>query len=304
MDRFARNLDWNLLYTFMVIVQEGEMAAAAERLFVTQPAVSLALKRLEETTGVRLIERGSGKLTMTPAGEALYPEACKVYASVCRLPVAFDQAPKSVSGKISIATISRVISADFDASLSDFFRNYPKTELSISVMTTEEIIRAVELGHFTLGVCDGIIPEMLIKKWLLKEDFGLFCGKSHPLFGKKGLSLENLRGEPFITFTADILGGKHMGDVTALRAKASIGQFVRGQASNVYELCRMIEIGLGIGFLPIHLASPHEQSGKLWRLPPFDEVPSADVYLIYNPATNFNPAERMFVDQIFNIPKQ
>ena len=119
MDKFARNLDWNLLYTFMVIVQEEGMVPAAERLLVTQPAVSLALKRLEETTGVRLIERGSGKLAMTSAGEALYPEACKVYASICRLPVSFEQAPKSVTGKISIATISKVVSEDFDTALSE-----------------------------------------------------------------------------------------------------------------------------------------------------------------------------------------
>ena len=166
-------------------------------------------------------------------------------------------------------------------------------------MTTEEIMRDVELGHITLGVCDGVIPDMLVKQWLLREDFGLFCGKSHPLFGRSGLSLDDLRGEPFVTFTADILGGKHMGNVTALRAQASIGQFVRGQSSNVYELRRMIEIGLGIGFLPLHLAIPHEQSGSLWRLPSFDEVPSADIFLIYNPATNFSPAERVFIDQIF-----
>ncbi len=173
MDKFARNLDWNLLYTFMVIVQEEGIVTAADRLYVTQPAVSLALKRLEETVGVRLIERGSGKLVMTSAGEALYPEACKVYASISRLPIAFEQAPKSVSGKITISTISKVVSDDFDAVLSEFFKNYPKIELSILVMTAAEIIRGVELGRVTLGVCGGIIPDMLTKQWLLRENFGL-----------------------------------------------------------------------------------------------------------------------------------
>ncbi len=91
-----------------------------------------------------------------------------------------------------------------------------------------------------------------------------------------------------------------MGDVTALRAQASFGQFVRGHSTDVDELRRMIEIGLGIGFLPLHLAAPHEQSGSLWRLPPYDKVPSADIYLICNPATNFNPAERIFLDQVID----
>ena len=300
MDKFARNLDWNLLYTFMVIVQEEGIVTAADRLYVTQPAVSLALKRLEETVGVRLIDRGSGKLAMTPAGEALYPEACRLYATISRLPITFKLAPQSVSGKISISTISQIISNDFDTTLSKFFKIHPKTELSISVKTVTEIVREVELGQITLGVCGGVIPDILTKRWLLRENFGLFCGKSHPLFGKSNLTLDNLRREPFVTFTADILGGEHMSDVTALRAKASIGQFVRGRSCNVPELRRMIEIGLGIGFLPLHLAAPYEQSGRLWRLPPYDEVPSDDVYLVYNPATNFSPAERIFLAQLFD----
>ncbi|MCD4720117.1 MAG: LysR family transcriptional regulator [Desulfobacula sp.] len=299
MDKFARNLDWNLLYTFMVIVQEEGIVTAAERLLVTQPAVSLALKRLEETVGIRLIDRGSGKLAMTPAGEALYPEACRLYAAISRLPVTFNKAPQSVSGKISISTLSQVISSDFDTTLSNFFKNHPKVELSISVKTVVEIVRELELGQITLGLCSGIIPDILTKRWLLKEEFGLFCGKPHSLFGKSNLTLDDLREEPFVGFIADILGGKHMSDVTALRAKASIGQFVRGRSCNVSELRRMIEIGLGIGFLPLHLAAPYVQSGSLWRLPPYDEVPNDDIYLIYNPAINFSPAERIFLAQLF-----
>ena len=138
MDKFARNLDWNLLYTFLVIVQEERIAPAAERLCVTQPAVSLALKRLEESVGVRLIDRGSGKLKMTPAGEALYPEACRLYAAISRLPIAFKQAPQSISGKITISILSQVVSTDFDIALANFFNNHPNVELSISIGTWED----------------------------------------------------------------------------------------------------------------------------------------------------------------------
>lgn len=301
MDKFARNLDWNLLYTFMVIVQEQKLTIAAERLFVTQPAVSLALKRLEEYLGVQLLRRGGLNLETTVAGEAVYKEACKVYASISRLPIALEHAPKSVAGRVTIATISQVMSDELDKTLSNFFSNHPKADLSIQVMTTAEIIRAVELGRVTLGVCDGIIPNSLIKRLLRQEEFALFCGATHPLFGKENLSLENLREHPFVSFTADVLGGKHMGDVTALRAKASIGQFVRGQSSNVNELRRMIEFGLGIGFLPVHIAEPFERLDRLWRLPPYENLPTAEIFLIYNDATKFSPAERVFLSQLMKF---
>lgn len=275
------------------------MKLAAERLLVTQPAISLALKRLEETVQVKLIDRGVGKISTTPAGEALFKEACKVYAAVTRLPIAFEKAPMSVSWQITISSISQVESKELDRALSAFFLNFPKTELLISSSTTKEIIRSVELGRVTMGISDGVIPETLVKQFLRREEFGMFCGRNHRLFGKGELSVAELRGEPFIGFTADIVGGEHMGDVTALRAQASIGQKMRGQSSNVYEVCRMIRTGLGIGMLPLHLAVAFEESGDLWRLPPYKNAPSADIYLICNPATNFNPAERAFLDQLF-----
>jgi DNA-binding transcriptional LysR family regulator len=301
LDRFARSLDWNLLFTFMVVVQEQGMTAAAERLLLTQPAISLALKRLETAIQVKLLERSPGKFRTTPAGDALYLEACKIYASVARLPIAFAEAPKDISGKITIATISQVISDEFNDQLSDFFNEHPKTELSIKVMTTTEVIRAVELGQVSLGVSDGVIPEPLEKLPLRTEEYAIFCGKSHPLFGKKNLKLKNLRGYAFVNFIADELGGQHMGEVTAVLAKASIGQHVRGQSSSVHEIRRMIEIGLGIGFLPFHLAEPYVQNGRLFRLPPYTEAPASHVFLIKNPATNFSAAERLFTDHMFPL---
>jgi DNA-binding transcriptional LysR family regulator len=92
-----------------------------------------------------------------------------------------------------------------------------------------------------------------------------------------------------------------MSEVTAQRAKASIGQTVRGHSSDVNELCRMIEFGLGVGFLPLHLAAPYERSERLWRLPPYDDIPSDEIYLINNPETNFSQVERLFLKQLLEV---
>jgi len=64
LERFAHNLDWNLLRTFVVVVEEGSITSAANRLLLQQPAVSMALKRLEQTTGHRLIDRRPGKFEL------------------------------------------------------------------------------------------------------------------------------------------------------------------------------------------------------------------------------------------------
>jgi DNA-binding transcriptional LysR family regulator len=67
-DRFLRNLDWNLLHTFHVIVQSGNLTRAAQKLGRKQPAVSLALRRLEGHLGAALCTRASNRFELTPEG--------------------------------------------------------------------------------------------------------------------------------------------------------------------------------------------------------------------------------------------
>ncbi|WP_421700880.1 LysR family transcriptional regulator [Aliiroseovarius sp.] len=92
MSDFARNLDWNLLYTFMVVAQNESMTKAAEELLRSQPAVSLAIKRLETSTGKRLLSRKGNRLAMTPAGQALFEQASEIYSAISRLPLTFEAA--------------------------------------------------------------------------------------------------------------------------------------------------------------------------------------------------------------------
>ncbi|KIC11980.1 hypothetical protein RA19_05000 [Leisingera sp. ANG-M1] len=298
MSDFARNLDWNLLYTFMVVVQNESMTKAAEELLRSQPAVSLAVKRLEASTGKRLLTRTGNRLAVTPAGQALYEQASEIYSAISRLPLTFEAAPRALTGKITVASIDQVESDVLNARLTRFFAEYPGVELEILLATTADVIRMVELGTATFGICDGVIPKGFTSLELVNERFGLYCGAGYHLAGRTGLAPMDLRGEPFIGFTADVLGGSHMGDVTAFRARASIGQHVRGQSSHVNEVRRMIECGLGIGFLPTHLADPFAARGSLFRLPPYENEPCAMVYLIANPAIALSEAEQLLLEQM------
>lgn len=296
---FADKLDWNLLHTFMIVAQEGNMSRAAETLRRTQPAISQAIKRLEGAAGIPLLERRKSGLVPTPAGRIVLEEARSIFATISRMPLAFEQAPEAVTGKITISMIDQVTSPLLDQAIADFFARYPGVDLELSVATTAAILGQLELGACTLGVSDGVVPDHMRRAALLREQFGLFCGSRYHLAGQTELDVNALREEPFVGFTADVLGGQHMGEVTAFRAKASIGQRVRAQSSFVHQVERMIECGLGIGFLPLHLAEPLVVEGRLWRLPPYDDMPSAPVHLLSNLKIRLSRAEQLFLDELF-----
>lgn len=288
---FPAQFDWNLLHTFLVVVQERSMTRAAQKLHRTQPAISQAIRRLEDATGTSLLRRDRDGLVPTAAGRILLDQARSVYATVSRIPVALEGVSRDVTGRIHIATVDSVVSDTLDRLLRGFFERHPAVDLEIEVSTTASIIRAVERGTCTFGITGGTIPEHLDPRLLINETYGLYCGARHALAGRAEVSPNELRRHPFIGFPADVLGGPHMNEVTAFRARMGISQRVRGQSSIVNEVRRMIECGLGIGLLPVHLAAPSVAAGSLWRLPPREDCPEAPIWLVTNPAIELSPAE-------------
>ncbi|WP_234896798.1 LysR family transcriptional regulator [Sinorhizobium meliloti] len=84
--RFRWRLDWNLLRTFIVVVEQSGVTGAAEFRNLSQPTTGRALKGLEETTEKYLLDRRPGHLALTSVGESLYRESLMIIGSISRLP--------------------------------------------------------------------------------------------------------------------------------------------------------------------------------------------------------------------------
>ncbi|HVK90128.1 MAG TPA: LysR family transcriptional regulator [Mycoplana sp.] len=302
LERFAHNLDWNLLRTFVVVVEEGSITKAANRLLLQQPAVSMALKRLEQTVGHKLIDRRPGRFELTESGERLHALCRDIFTAVVRLPEAMEPTGEDISGHIAIHTVSHALNPEWDRALAAFFRLHPRVTAGVRVETTSDVIRSVERGIATLGISDGIIPAKLGREPFCVETYALFCGRGHRLFGAAAIGIEELRGEPYVSFISDVLGGPHMGPVTAVRAIGSFGQQVRAIAFNVEEVMRLVVANAGIGMLPVHLTGPARASGDLWQLPPYVDLPQTETYRITNPGAALNPAERAFLAHMADVP--
>ena len=302
LERFAHNLDWNLLRTFVVVVEEGSITRAANRLLLQQPAVSMALKRLEQSVGHRLIDRSPGRFELTEAGERLHALCHDIFSAIVRLPEAMEPSGEDIAGHITLHAVSHALNPAWDRAIADFFRLHPRVTVGVTIETTTDVIRAVERGVATLGLSDGIIPEGLDKVPFCYERYALYCGRGHRLFGVLDARLEDLRGEPYVSFLADVLGGPHMGPVTAVRAVGSFGQQVRALAFNVEEVLRLVVANAGIGMLPAHLTGAALTAGELWQLPPYDDLPITETFRITNPGSALNPAERAFLAHMTDVP--
>ncbi|MGJ8597367.1 LysR family transcriptional regulator [Sulfitobacter sp.] len=293
--RFPWNLDWNLLRTFMVVVEQQGISKAAHFLGLKQPTISAALKRLEEHTGQTLIIRKPNEFSLTRSGQVLYTECAKIFGSVSQLPSLLDLAHAELRGHVSIATTSHVISEHFDAFLDRFSNQHPQVTYSFTVSESDEVKTIVSQNRASFGMCLLHGPPTPLDSMILyREYFGLFCGMRHPLFHKPEIAVEDLQGEAFVAFQTEAEGGP-LEVISRLRSYLGLANTRRGSSSSLNEIRRMIMANIGIGALPLHVAQQDVEAGHLRQLPPYDGLPLVNIYLISNPARRQSDAEATFL---------
>jgi DNA-binding transcriptional LysR family regulator len=291
----AWNLDWNLLRTFTVIVREQSISGAALRLGLKQPTVSNALKRLEESIGTALIDRGPRTFEMTAQGDALYSECLSIFGSVNRIPSALEVAQGTVTGTVPLAMATHVICPLLDETLAEFHRQNPAACVSIDIMSSKDVVQSVLEKRAALGIClvRDPLPE-LDYRLLYTEHFGFFCGPQHPLFGREGLTLEDLADQHCVSFRTDQWNDV-LQPVAQLRNQAHFDLNTTGVSSNLEEIRRMVIAGLGIGALPIHVMERDVRDGLLFRLPPYADPPPISIWAVRHPGASLSRAERRFI---------
>ncbi|RKF14697.1 LysR family transcriptional regulator [Roseovarius spongiae] len=296
--RIARELDWNLLRTFVVLAESRSITDASARLRLKQPSVSTALKRLEDRIGRKLIDRRPGHYTLTDAGRLLYREALDINGSILRLSTLLREMTDDVRGHVVLAVASHVVCPLFDRVLAAFHRAHPQTTLTINVLSSVEAIREVQAKRASLALClVGDRNARLEYRRLYREFFALYCGPGHPLFGRKGLTPADLEGLASVGFETDRISDV-LSPVTLMRAQSSMREHIVGTSSNLEEVRRMICAAIGVGALPMHVAAPDVAAGRLWQVPPYEDLPAIDVHLVWNPHAVMNRAEQILVDML------
>jgi len=291
-------LDWNLLRTFMVIMQERSISLAAARLHLTQPAVSLALKRLEEAVGHQLITRRGHSFGPTAAGMEAYAIACEIYGQVSRLQTELNDKADDVTGSVRLLSVSRLDCPAYDDFLAEFHRSYPRIDLQVEVLRSSDIISALLRNAATAGVSLCRLPEEhLERKLFMRQRYAIFCGRHHPLFGRRSLEIKDLLDENSVAFTTELLG-EHLSPLTVFRETHGFTGRTVAVSSSLDEVRRLIYAGYGIGCLPEHMVQQDIQQQRLWRLPPEEGVADIDIFLLWQHARKMTAAERVFLDSV------
>jgi DNA-binding transcriptional LysR family regulator len=306
--RLSKKINWNLLYTFTILGETKSVSRTAEILGRGQPAVSAALKRLEEQVGHSLADRGPRYFRLTDAGNVLYREAREICGSIDRISSLLKDNDEMLTGNVRLTIASHMASPIIDQSLADFHRRYARATITVTVMNSRDMLEALadRLICFGIGPIHSKTPKFKYTQ-IFREYCGFYCGAAHPLFGRTNLTVPDLEGQSAITYRSAI-------DTDTLKSISDMRDTVRfadpftGVANNLEEVRRMIVAGLGIGAIPVQVAARDVKDGLLWRLPPYEDVMPIDIYLIVNPAVRPSRAEAAYLevlaDTIEKTPKK
>ena len=291
---FARNLDWNLLKTFQEIVQSGGVSRASRSLGRKQPALSLALKRLEAHLGVTLCVRGPQGFELTDEGR-LVAEACRALTGLVeQVPRRIANISEEVVGRVSIQVISSLVCDRLDNAISRFHGSHPHAEIIIDITTWDSVAGALLRDEIDIGVAPADTLRGDLKyDFLFEEVHRPYVGRTHPLFGRSLQDPAELRSEAFV-----LTGADEPDLLTAYRARHGLGRSVAGLSEHLDEAKRLTILGVGICFLPDGFAEPDVQAGRLWPLLERGDRPSMPVYVITNPRAPRKRARELLLSEI------
>ena len=287
--------NWGLLRMFHVIADSGSITGAARRLSVSQPSVSAALQRLESQIGQKLINRSSRHFVLTAPGQVLFAETTRMFRAAERAEALLAQQTSGVTGEVHVQTVTGGRSLVFDETLRLMHQRHPGVSFRIDIASSRQIIRNVVDRVVPFGICLMHRPYSgLDCHLILRASYGIFCGREHPLFGRRDVTLEDLRHTPFIDFACSAEGSVPE-PYLILRTATGLGENTIGTSTDIAEIIRMISVGLGVGILPLPAAAPAIQSGSLWQLATGKVRLEADLYLVTNAAARLTETQRAFL---------
>ncbi|XDZ51292.1 LysR family transcriptional regulator [Neisseriaceae bacterium CLB008] len=301
--RFADRLNWSLLHTFMVIVQEGSISKAAVRLHLTQSAVSQSLKRMEAQLGHQLIERTRQKFLLTPLGESCFQAARLMYGEVANLEsqITSPHAAEALAGHLKLLVVSRIQSQAYDAFLSGFKQRYPLVSLDIEVIKSVDILRYLtqKTTALGLGLC-RVAPDKIEQRLLFNQRYGLYCGRHHPLFNEPNITQEVLRRQDFVAFQSAQIGDV-LSPLTVFRDNHGYTGKVMAVTNSLDEVVRLLSAGYGIGCLPDHVAQSEYVAPLLRALLPQEPVATIPVYLLWHKERMLSQVEQRFIEELSQV---
>jgi len=236
------------LKAFVAAAQARNFAEAGSRVHLSQPALSIAIKNLEEIVGGRLLARTTRSLALTPEGEVFYPVAQRLLADWDNAFTDINNLFSMRRGRLSIAAMPSFASSLLPDTLAHYRRQHPNIDIAVQDVVAENVVDMVRTGRVEIGVSfDPGEYDDLHFEVLFEDRFFVAAPKQHALMQKEKIRLQDLQAYPFIALQRPSSIRQLIETATlACDIKLSIAF----EAHQLASIGSMVASGLGISVVP------------------------------------------------------
>lgn len=289
------------LKCFIEVAAQQSVSRAAAQLFVSQSALTLTIKQLEEQLKVRLFDRTTRNVALTQAGAEFLPVAQRLVQD-------FQTAIEDVRalgtgqrGHVGVASVPSMMALLMPPVIAKFARAYPNVTVYAREDNSAGIAQRVLSGDVDFGLATPLDQVSGLQYTPLFEDqFSVVCAQDHALAGKKRVKWRDLEKYQIIGFSSDTGMQAH------LTREAGIPDGVRKphyRVSNTATICDLVQQGLGVSAMP-SLAARREPLNRLACRPLVQPVYKRLICMVQREQRSLSPAAHAFWDLMLReLPK-
>ncbi|MDB6169396.1 MAG: transcriptional regulator, LysR family [Verrucomicrobia bacterium] len=281
------------LRSFLAVAEHLHFGRAAQEIHLSQPALSVQIRALEDAIRTPLFVRNRRRTLLTPAGELLREDARDILARVEVAGLRAQRADRGHVGIIRIGIISTAAALLLPPVLLRFRQLYPEVVFDLeNILTAKQIThlqeRRLDIGFVRMPIVADGIDLTLIHE----EPFILIVPASHPLAKKAHLRLKDLEGADMVLYTRN-KAPSFRDQIVGMLDRAHIKPNIIQEAGEMYTLVSLVAAGLGISILP--------KSVELYRIPGVviralpSRLPHAQIALAAH-RDNSSPFVRTFIE--------
>lgn len=264
MSRIDR-VELSQLRTFRVVAETLNFTRAAERLNLTQSAVSHQIRALEEELGEPLFLRGKRGVRLSEAGRLVLDDAGRLLDLAEALRERVGRRTRALSGRVRAAAATQAFVHLFAPLFEAFMREHPGVELTFrTTASTDQTVADILSGNADVGFASlAVYSPALRVSQLFEDELMLVVPPGHRLAGQAEASMEDLAGARFVLFER---GASIRRAADELFARAGFSPELALESNDTYFIKLMVEHGLGVSLLPGWAVAEELAAGRLARL--------------------------------------
>lgn len=251
------------LRAFVEVVRQGGFSEAARMVFLSQSAVSKAVRQLEDELGLTLLDRIGHRSSLTAAGEIVYRRALSILSERDDLLAELEEFRGLKRGRLRLGIPPIGADALFAPLFAVYRQRYPGIEIQLVEHGSHRLEELVRDGEIDLGA--SLLPMAANEfDWaeLRLEPIHALIPAGHPLSGETEIAFASLKDMPFILFEAGFALNPMI--IDACRSRGFEPQ-VTARSSQINFIVELVAAGLGVAFLPRMIAAQRAHAGVCHR---------------------------------------